>query len=796
MLLKDSDQKSRAAKDNRSLTRVDRLPKINYSELKKPRLDDFVPKTPTLHWTRANAGIIRNTQMNQIIDGSLAINRFMTKPVSIATELARLPLLSTPAQRILTPIIRDNSDYTSVRSARGSAKQMHREHDLYQSICLPLPRVPQNTSHGRRKPKRHRHKTRHESNRCRHRRPTPEVKPAIQLEDSVDLDDNLSYSNLDLALLDEGSLESRRGTLAVSVPLPAIETTEAIEEVHAADETAVTYVESNIPTAEFEAVTVEDNSPKSDAADVASLDCKPPPVEAAVVDEDPADSPKSTNPFNILFFHHVLFPTYIPPDITVEAVDTPEPEPQLVEPQSEERDSKPVPPSNVAATSALPPQTRHNAIDLDLALLPGKIPVPSEVNPIVFRWKYAIHSAFRRIRLRKLPSMQTKLIDFSSFMPDEDMHKYRKIHIDRLTNTIDVVRKTLDPAIASESGQLKLEEALKRTFPYFRSLKTNVRQSIAASCRVEVHPRGRKLVKEGGRSTTVYFMLFGLALEHQALSDPSTQKTQQALALIKAGDCFGETLGNAVPYRSSSVTLLTRSTFVCIEKEDWLRAMKKGNEEASKIENLATLPLFARVPSKNLEALSSASEYRAVAETVIHEPFQEPNMVYVVTKGKVSVTLHIPFVKSVKETVAHLIAPHEYQVVPFYGQPFKEKDQLVHATHPHLELDVGDVFPPIFLRDVRGTYKSYTVTALEATECLSFSIATLQSFPADVIDKIKAREERLYCSDAHVRELQEHYLSTKGWRNDSESVTAQMLLNEVERERQDRISERFHKKAM
>jgi hypothetical protein len=105
---------------------------------------------------------------------------------------------------------------------------------------------------------------------------------------------------------------------------------------------------------------------------------------------------------------------------------------------------------------------------------------------------------------------------------------------------------------------------------------------------------------------TVYFLIFGLAIEHQSFKDPSTQKTQQAINLVKAGDCIGETLGNAVPFRMSSVTLLTRSLFVCIEKSEWLKAMKKGNEEANKIESLASLPIFSKLPLKVLEMLSTS----------------------------------------------------------------------------------------------------------------------------------------------------------------------------------------------
>lgn len=53
--------------------------------------------------------------------------------------------------------------------------------------------------------------------------------------------------------------------------------------------------------------------------------------------------------------------------------------------------------------------------------------------------------------------------------------------------------------------------------------------------------------------------------------------------------------------------------------------------------------------------------------------------------------------------------------------------------------------------------------------------------------------ERLFLSDYQVRELQEHYLSTKGWRNDTESITSRLLVLEVDHERQKMVRSRYIK---
>ena len=67
-------------------------------------------------------------------------------------------------------------------------------------------------------------------------------------------------------------------------------------------------------------------------------------------------------------------------------------------------------------------------------------------------------------------------------------------------------------------------------------------------------------------------------------------------------------------------------------------------------------------------------------------------------------------------------------------------------------------------------------------------------FPTEVLAGIKAQQEGVFYIDSQVREVQEHYLSTKGWRNDHESIMAQMLTSEIDKEREERVALRFGKR--
>jgi hypothetical protein len=60
-----------------------------------------------------------------------------------------------------------------------------------------------------------------------------------------------------------------------------------------------------------------------------------------------------------------------------------------------------------------------------------------------------------------------------------------------------------------------------------------------------------------------------------------------------------------------------------------------------------------------------------------------------------------------------------------------------------------------------------------------------------LVQQIKQSQENFFLNDFQVRELQEHYLSTKGWRNDNESTLSRVLADEIDKERHQRIRERF-----
>jgi hypothetical protein len=209
---------------------------------------------------------------------------------------------------------------------------------------------------------------------------------------------------------------------------------------------------------------------------------------------------------------------------------------------------------------------------------------------------------------------------------------------------------------------LKVDDLL-RTVESLDKLKPAVRSHIAATARLETHCRGTPLFRENGDVTTVYYLLCGLCVEHQT----TPQQEQELLKYYASGDCVGDFIGNSVVRRRSSTTVLMRSLFLCVEKADWIMAMKRGNSEAIMFESISSLPMFATLPTPTLQKFADLCvDTKVVAGEVMCTPHEEPKQTYFIVKGKCSYTLNIPFVKTIKDNSLGLIAPSEYQVILFH----------------------------------------------------------------------------------------------------------------------------------
>ncbi|KAJ3317663.1 hypothetical protein HDV06_001320 [Boothiomyces sp. JEL0866] len=420
-----------------------------------------------------------------------------------------------------------------------------------------------------------------------------------------------------------------------------------------------------------------------------------------------------------------------------------------------------------------------------LDFLPELI-LPPFIKQSYFRWKTAIYVVLQQQRLTEIPNMsQTEVkLNLSNFeIPT--FKTERQVVLNALTGVYKLAacKTAKEKDFKVDMKYLPFDETLCY-FPYLKKQKLSVRLAIAGSSWLETIPRGKKIIREGDPVRIVYFLLSGLCVEHVKIDQPiDSQETakEDLIRLMKPSDTIGDIAGNVVTTRAFSLTTLTHCLFICIERQEWLSCMRKGNFDIQKIEILSTLGTFIGLPPQTLEHLSSyTSETSIGLDEQIIEPHEEPEDYYFIAKGKVKLIINLPFIKTVTDESKDLVAPEKFQVIPYYGQSVNpDKDEFVYISHTIGELNPGDFFPPIS-HDHRGMYKLYSVRTLENTDCLIFN-------------KLKAQEEVQFLNDFQVRELQEHYLSTKGWRSDADTALSKMLADEIDKERNVQVLERYKK---
>ena len=539
-------------------------------------------------WKESEAKSIRNSDMLHIMDGTMKIlstSKTLSHRQTPVVDIV-LPKIIHGRGKTALEKIRKESDLKKLMERDGSGENVYgpRERELLANAVPP--NSLQSVFSGIKK--RHRHKHRNESKMCRHHEKKEKVEETsedTQNQTEENLNTLWSYTTMNANNIpdfedDTILMMDRSDSIPIEIPEEMVDTAPPLPETFP-DQTNETVNQGNVV---IEAVNVISGiSNLSDSKENLTSEVKKAESEWDI-------SPlaiKANNPDDAKMNQIIEAKKDVLPPIAKLGSD----------PCFSEQLSFIQAPNT--ASAARTPQKMIQQKDI-------KSMLPKDIRLAMFRWKYAIESIFRQFRIKKLPNIQIRHFDYSQILPEDEMNKYKRSQIDRLEKSLEIIKKVpdlkqkhLDLAI------LKFEETFRKAFPWFQTLKGAVRNHIAHYARLEYHPRGRAILKEGGTTRTIYMLAFGLCVEHQQFKDTDGQKRDQAIGLVRSGTSIGETLGNAIPRRISSVTTLTRSLFVCIEKNEWMKAMKKGDDEASKIEGIAGLPLFQKLPLKQIQALSA-----------------------------------------------------------------------------------------------------------------------------------------------------------------------------------------------
>lgn len=364
------------------------------------------------HWKESDAKTIRNSDIAQILSGSLVLNGRKTgavkQEIQANMELPKIIYAKKYDSKLPGIVHVEPSTIPDTLDQR--------------EFCLPRTPKPSKSDLI---PKRHRHKQRHLSKHCKHKPPKPEPASIDSIEklndedeehNSTDTDIAWTYStvNLNKELVEEGSESGKNIEPVVDINVGSVGPTDQKLGNSAINTIIIQEEQSRAHTAatnlSFSSAIVTESS--TEEAPTASLNTSSTNLEVK--------SPKSTEK---------------------------------------------------GRTKALTAKIQGHFLGL------SKGPTyPKDIPTWMFRWKYAIESSFRSIRLRRIPNISTKVFDFSQFLGDDEMNLLKKIHVEKLEKALHILKQTPDMKQKHMDVMiLKLEEAMRKTFPWFAKLKGAVR---------------------------------------------------------------------------------------------------------------------------------------------------------------------------------------------------------------------------------------------------------------------------------------------------------------------------------
>nr|KAJ3420676.1 hypothetical protein HK105_005392 [Polyrhizophydium stewartii] len=438
-----------------------------------------------------------------------------------------------------------------------------------------------------------------------------------------------------------------------------------------------------------------------------------------------------------------------------------------------------------------------------------------------------------------LPPQPPKSVDLTS---PEVAAKMRCESPEDLAGAIRVKRiLAISPDLREEKDTDLLDQIVGGA-PCFARLPPTIRNKLLARCRAETHEAGTRLIREGQRAESLYVVLLGECAQHHIVQGPALNLRKDAtVATFRVGQSIGEFTG-ATGLRTFSVSCVVRSELVALDRSDWFTVMKEAKSfESYQVDVLASLPLFAKVSRPLLVQLS---QRWFLSEASISLAGDVGVNIFFIVKGKCRIMYQLPFVKTLVGSSREL--KHKYSLQPFKGQKLQpEVDEMVYDPCDVGELHTGDFFPQLgreqversFIKSMASLYPTpsstnlasplspgipalfgasnagpgallgtgllpgsrnpftfwppvrppnnqYTIVSVDNVECAMLPRKDLLDLlPTEVIEQMMAFELKQYPSELKLREMQEKYLTSNGWRAVEEDVISRKLTLEMERDR-------------
>ncbi|MEN9773665.1 MAG: cAMP regulatory protein [Pseudomonadota bacterium] len=153
--------------------------------------------------------------------------------------------------------------------------------------------------------------------------------------------------------------------------------------------------------------------------------------------------------------------------------------------------------------------------------------------------------------------------------------------------------------------------AFLRRVPMFHSLSESQIDTLAAGSVRRSYPRGRTIVSEGEPSPSMFILLSGRAKVQRS----DAEGREVILAVISAGEVFGEmSLIDDEP-RSASVITLESCDFLSLRKDSFLAVLRQSNDICLGL--MRSLVQRLRAADRKIETLALLDVYGRVARVLL-----------------------------------------------------------------------------------------------------------------------------------------------------------------------------------
>ena len=346
---------------------------------------------------------------------------------------------------------------------------------------------------------------------------------------------------------------------------------------------------------------------------------------------------------------------------------------------------------------------------------------------------------------------------------------------------------------------------LTKNLKIFENISRSIEhQNICNSLKLEIYKPYEVIIKQGEKGECLYHILHGLvSIQLSITIDTGIQdksqvvNVQKNLGELTDGDFFGElALIYNIP-RTATITALTETTLIRIDKHPFNRYLKhlfEGQLE-DQIEFMQLCPIFSKMPKNLLINLGIRANVKKFATgQIILKNDSKCDSIYIIRRGTVKVSKEISFIKNenkvkkrrIKKNVSQILTFEEYknrkelekekmkEILSFGPSDEDIKEENYINKEITLEiLKIGDIFPSYYA--CNELYLDVQYESDNPCELIEIDISNIKEIIPETYDFIK-KYSRPYPNEQFLRRF--HYFN-ESWLNYKKDVKCKIIADSL-----------------